>query len=366
MNDLRITLAGQPFDHMIYHFVLTYSNWETCTVCFSESFESLSQGLQNALWELGGVPQMHRTDRLTAAVNNLGDRELFQQHYRTLLAHYGLKAQAINARQAHENGDSEQSHNRFKTAVDQALMLRNSRDFEDQVEYERFLHELMVQCNSGRTERFREDRAELRSLPAQRIDAWHRCEVRVSQGSTIRIKFNTYSVPSRLIGERVDVHIKVNYLEVWLGSVLVERLPRLRGRNKHDINYRHVIDWLVRKPGAFAGYRYQDAMFPTSRFRRAYDALLEQSPARAAKDYLRILNLAAKESETGVDTVLGRLLEWNVPITPTVVADHLAHDLGLPRAMEVVITTVDLSMYDGLLQTREDMSLTDQATCTSP
>ena len=114
MNDLHVTLAGQPFDHMVYHFVLTYSNWETGTVCFSESFESLSQGLQNALWELGGVPQMHRTDRLTAAVNNLGDRDLFQQRYRALLAHYGLKPQAINARKAHENGDAEQSHHRFK------------------------------------------------------------------------------------------------------------------------------------------------------------------------------------------------------------------------------------------------------------
>jgi hypothetical protein len=173
-------------------------------------------------------------------------------------------------------------------------------------------------------------------------------------------------MPSRLIGELVDVHIKVEYLEVWLGPVLVERLPRLRGRNKHDIKYRHVIDWLVRKPGAFAGYRYQDAMFPTSRFRRVYDGLLEQSPGRAAQDYLRILELAAKESETGVDAVLGRLLEWNVPITPTVVADHLAHDLGLPRAMEVTITTVDLSMYDGLLENKEDMPLADQRTCTSP
>jgi hypothetical protein len=283
-----------------------------------------------------------------------------------LLAHYGLKAQAINARQAHENGDAEQSHNRFKTAVDQSLMLRDSRDFEDRAEYERFLRELMAERNSGRTERLGEDRAELRDLPARRVDAWHRRDVRVSQGSTIRIKFNTYSVPSRLIGELVDVHIKVECLEVWLGSVLVERLPRLRGRNKHDINYRHVIDWLVRKPGAFAGYRYQDAMFPTSRFRRAYDVLLEKSPSRASKDYLRILELAAKESETGVDAVLGRLLEWNVPITPTVVADHLAHDLGLPRAMEVTITTVDLSMYDQLLETREEMPLADQPTCTSP
>src|SRR5271155_5263546 len=109
-SDLGVTINGSPFAHLLYHFVLTYSNWETGTICFSESLESLSEGLQNALWELGGVPQMHRTDRLTAAVNNLGDRELFQQNYRALLAHYGLKAQAINARQAHENGDVEQSH----------------------------------------------------------------------------------------------------------------------------------------------------------------------------------------------------------------------------------------------------------------
>jgi hypothetical protein len=366
MNDLGVTIAGRPFDHMVYHFVLTYSNWEAAFVCLSESFEGLSQGLQNALWELGGVPRMHRTDRLTAAVNNLGDRDLFQQRYRALLAHYGLRPQAINVRKAHENGDAEQSHNRFKTAVDQALMLRGSRDFPEQVDYERFLCKLLAGRNSQRAARFAEDRAALHDLPAGRIDAWSRCRVRVSQGSTIRIKFNTYSVPSRLIGELVDVHIKVEHLEVWSGSVLVERLPRLRGRNKHEINYRHIIGWLVRKPGAFAGYRYQDAMFPTSRFRMAYDALQERSPGRAARDYLRILELAARESEAGVDAVLGRLLEWNVPITPTVVADHLAHDLGLPRAMEVTITTVDLSMYDELLESREELPLADQSISTSP
>ena len=189
--------------------------------------------------------------------------------------------------------------------------------------------------------------------------------MRVTQGSTIRIRSSIYSVPSRLIGEHVDLHVMAEYLEVWHGAVLVERMPRLRGCRKHSINYRHVIDWLVRKPGAFAAYCYQDAMFPTSRFRRVYDALLEHTPARAAKDYLRILELAAKESESGVDAVLGRLLEWNVPITPTVVLEHLRHDLGLPRAMEVIVTTLDLSSYDLLLETREDLPLPDQQTCMS-
>jgi hypothetical protein len=362
MNDLLVTLAGQPFDHLVYHFVLTYSNWETGTVCFSESFESLSQGFQNALWELGGVPQIHRTDRLTAAVNNLGDRDLFQQRYRALLTHYGLRPQAIQARKANQNGDAEQSHNRFKQAVDQTLLLRGSRDFDDRAAYERFLREVFTQRNSGRTTHFAEERPRLSDLPLRRVDAWHRRRVRVTQGSTIRVVTNTDSVPSRLIGEQVDVHVMAEWLEVWLGAVLVERVPRLRGRHKTSINYRHVIDWLVRKPGAFAAYRHQDAMFPTSRFRRVYDALLSQSPARAAQDYLRILELAAKESESGVDAVLGRLLEWNVPITPTVVLEHLRHDLGLPRAMEVVITTVDLSSYDLLLETREDFPLAEHPT----
>ena len=283
-----------------------------------------------------------------------------------MLAHYGLTPQAIQARKAHENGDAEQSHNRFKQAIDQALMLRGHRDFVDRAAYERFLRAIFAQRNSGRTERFAEERPRLNDLPARRIDAWHRRRVRVTQGSTIRIVTNTYSVPSRLIGEQVDVHVMAEYLEVWLGPALVERVPRLRGRHKHSINYRHVIDWLVRKPGAFAAYRYRDALFPTSRFRRVYDALLEHGPTRAAKDYLRVLELAAKESEAGVDAVLGRLLEWNMPITPTVVEEHLRHDLGLPRAMEVIVSMVDLSTYDLFLETREDFPLPDHQTCMNP
>ena len=148
-----------------------------------------------------------------------------QQRYRALLAHYGLKAQAINARKAHENGDAEQSHHRFKTAVGQALMLRGSRDFEDREDYERFLRELQAQRNSGRTERFGR-RSALGGLPARRKSGTRGGDAqRVTQGSTIRIGYNTYSVPSQLIGEKVDVHIKVEYLEVWHGVVLVERLP---------------------------------------------------------------------------------------------------------------------------------------------
>jgi hypothetical protein len=276
-----------------------------------------------------------------------------------------LRPQAIQPRKANQNGDVEQSHHRFKTAVDQSLLLRGSRDFVDRAAYQQFLGELFAQPNKGRTERFAEERPRLSELPARRIDAWHRRQVRVTQGSTIQVRTNTYSVPSRLIGERVDVHVMAEHLEVWHGAVLVERMPRLRGRHKHLINYRHLIDWLVRKPGAFAAYRYRDALFPTSRFRRVYDALLEHGPARASTDYVRILELAAKESEAGVDVVLARLLEGNGPITPTVVEEQLRHDLGLPPAMEVVVATVDLSSYDRLLESREDFPLITQQACMS-
>src|SRR5277367_4412941 len=118
-TDLGVTINGSPFAHMLYHFVLTYSNWETGTICFSESLESLSEGLQNALWELGGVPQLHRTDRLTAAVQPGAELDVFKRRYQALMSHYGVTAQAIQAGKGNENGDVEHRHYRFKEAVDQ-------------------------------------------------------------------------------------------------------------------------------------------------------------------------------------------------------------------------------------------------------
>ncbi len=283
-TELGVTINGSPFAHLIYHFVLTYSNWETGTVCFSESYESLSEGLQNALWELGGVPQVHRTDRLTAAVQpGVEDKEAFKQRYQALLRHYGLQGQAIQAGKGNENGDVEQSHRQFKRAVDQALMLRGSRDFPGRDGYGAFLREMFDQQNAGRAARLAEERALLRPLPGHRLEACKRLKVRVESGSTIRVEGNVYSVASRLIGESVEVRLYAEHVEVFYGQKRLEQLPRLRGRGKHRIDYRHVIDWLVRKPGAFADYRYRADLFPSSRFRMAYDLLQQRQPRRAAQ-----------------------------------------------------------------------------------
>src|SRR3954470_22468743 len=354
MGALGVTIAGEAFDHLVYHFVLTYSNWEAGTVCFSESFESLSEGLQNALWELGGVPRRHRTDRLTAAVNSDPDSEMFTRRYQGLLAHYRLEGQAIQPRRANENGDVEQSHHRFKQAVDQALMLRGSRDFADRGDYQAFLRRLMAGRNANRKERFHEEMAVLSSLPARRLEMARRLKARVDSGSTIHVGGNTYSLPSRLIGEQVDVHIGAETLDVWHGALKRDTLPRLRGRGQHRVESRHVIDWLVRKPGAFEESRYRDAMFPTSRFRMAYDLLKDRRPGRVVKDYLAILHLASQEGECRVDDALRLLLGGDR--TPDIESLTEALDQGQrPSAVtDVMILDVDLTMYDRLLEPRED------------
>jgi hypothetical protein len=348
LTGLGVTVQGRAFPHLLYHFVLTYSNWETGTLCFSESFESLSLGLQQALWELGGAPKRHRTDSLSAAVQSLDGKEAFTRRYAALLAHYGMKGEAIQPGKAHENGDVEQSHHRFKVALDQALMLRGSRDFESREAYVRFLQELFSQLNAGRRERLREELALLRSLPAGRMEVARKLQVRVGASSTIRVLNNTYSVPSRLIGEAVEVRIEIEHLEVWYGQRCVERLPRIRGQYQHRIHYRHVIDWLVRKPGAFAHYRYREDLFPTSRFRMAYDVLRQERPGEADRDYLALLLLAAKETEQGVDDALRLLLPSAQPLTAAAVEEMVRSGRRLPPATAVEIAPVDLAAYDAL------------------
>jgi len=350
MNKLGITIGGRPFDHLIYHFVLTYSNWETGTICFSESFESLSQGLQNALWKLGGVPQDHRTDCLTTAVQKTSHPDDFTRRYQDLLDHYSLTGCKTNPNSPHENGDVEQRHHRFKRAVDQSLLLRNSRDFADRHEYERFLRRLFKQLNAGRKGRFLEEQAVLHRLPKHRIDACKSSTTTVGPSSTIRVNHNVYSVDSRLIGERIKVRLFMDHLEIWYGQKRVDLLPRLRGEGKHKINYRHIIDSLVRKPGAFDNYRYRNELFPTSRFRIAYDELKKRhSQLQATRQYLNILYLAAKESEAAVDAVLRVMIDKDIAISDEQVEALVQSSEPVPVVTEVLIPAVDLTCYDQLL-----------------
>jgi len=350
MSGLGVTISGQPFGHLLYHFVLTYSNWETGSICFSESFESLSEGLQKALWTLGGVPKRHRTDSLTAAVTKPESPEQFTKAYQGLLRHYGIEGEKTNAGRPNENGDVEQRHNRTRTAIDQALMLRTSRDFASRDEYEEFLRRLFCELNAGRQSRLKEELAVIRALPSSKLDSGTRVDVGVGPTSTIRVKHNTYSVPSRLIGEKVQVRLYAEHLELWYAQRLIERIDRLRGENRHRINYRHIIDWLVRKPGAFANFKYRDDMFPTSRFRMAYDLLKESMPARAEREYIKVLHLAAKQSESGVDDALRLLIGLEEVISAEKVESIVLSGMRVAPVTDVSIRMVDLSAYDELLE----------------
>jgi transposase len=353
MNSLGVTLGGVPFSHELFHLVLTYSNVEAAHVCVSESFEALAEGIEHCLWQLGGVPRRHKTDHMGTAVRPLsvaGQAE-FTARYQGLMAHYGMEPTMNNAGKAHENGDVEQSHYRLKMAIDQALRVRGSRDFADRASYERFVAEIIRQRNLTRASRFTAERAALRPLPTMPLSPCRELHCTVTQYSTIHVLENTYSVPSRLIGSKVLVRLHAETVEVYVGTSLVCRMPRLSGRQQHAIDYRHVIWSLVRKPGAFAAYRYREELFPTLLFRQAYDRLQQSRPASADREYLRLLSLAASTTESEVATALSLLLEAQLAPTFEAVRELVQG----PRTVSVpAVETppLDLTGYDQLLPSR--------------
>ncbi|TMA24198.1 MAG: transposase family protein [Deltaproteobacteria bacterium] len=342
-------IAGEPFDHLLFEFVLRFSGWRFAQLAYGETYEALVEGLQNALWTLGGVPEVARSDNLSAATHELrhsGGRAL-NARFAEVLAHYGLRSTRIRPGQSHENGAVEQGHYRLKSALAQALVLRGSTDFATVEAYVAFVQEGVAKLNRKAEPKLAEERAHLRPLPAKRVPAYTRYSVCVRKWSTIRISSRTYSVPSRLIGHRVDVHQHADVVEVYYAGKLVERMPRLRGSREHRIDYRHVIWSLVRKPGAFARYRYREELFPTPVFRAAYDALCSRRGERADIEYVRMLHLAASTLEATVERVLAERL-----------ASGEAFDYASVRALAVPekpkvpeltgLAVPDLAVYDGL------------------
>ncbi len=353
MNKLNITIQGEPFKHLLYHFTLTYSNWETGTICFSESIASLNEGIQNALFELGGVPIKHRTDRLTAAVHRVGHPEKFTRSYQALLNYYGLKGEATQPGSPNENGDIESRNKYLKRAISQALILRGSNNFNDRAEYKIFLQKIFTQLNAGRLSNLKEEFKILRPLPLRKLDSLQEIFVTVGKSSTIHALHNTYSVPSRLIGAKIKVKVFAEKLVLKYANQTTEIIPRLQGERKYFIQYRHIIDWLIRKPGAFKNYRYREALYPTSYFRMAYDELLEKIPATAHKEYLKILHLASQETEAEINGILKKIFKQEIPISFCQIKGMLNDDSLSLQETEIQITDVNLTTYDELFEQLE-------------
>lgn len=354
LNELRITIQGRQYDHLLFHSVFTYSNWEYVHLCHSESFEALDAGLQDALHSAGGVPCRVRSDSLSAAVNNLSSDKLFAKQYQGLLDHYGLQGHRINVRKPHENGDVESSHGHLKSWLDQALRLRGHRDFTSQAEYLAFVRQVVARRNEERANEFRRECEALSPLPHQRLDTSTPVRVTIKSDCLLRIKRNIYSVSSKYIGLTMDVLIRQDHLELWYQNECLECLPRQFGKGKELIDFRHVIDSLIRKPGAFANYKYVNHMYPTTRFRMAYDQLLARtSQAAAVKQYLKMLHAAKHEGLEVVDDVLRWFLSEGQVIAAQAVLEAVQSKQQIPAPTDVNVEAQDLCEFDFLLPHKE-------------
>ena len=356
MNNLGISLQGEAFEHLVIHSVLPYSNWEWGRVVQSESLLAIRLGLQSALMKLGHVPKIHQTDNTTAATHNLGPNQRdrspeergFNAEYLQLLTHFGMEPRTIHVNSPNENGDIKLSNGGFKRTVVQHLLLRGSRDFESLETYEAFLWGIMEQRNARRRVKLAEELAVMQPLTVAPWPEVRELNVRVGSNGILRVGSNGYTVPSGLKSKRVTVKVFEWQIEVWYANQRVETLPRQTGVQHYSINYHHVIDSLLRKPGGFRNYRYRDDLFPRAVFRQAWEALQARYSARKADlTYLRILKLAAGGLETDVAAALEMLLtsgqNWDdqtvaelVQPTPTAIPD-------LP------VNPVNLTLYDQFL-----------------
>ncbi|MFQ5614221.1 MAG: hypothetical protein ACE5H9_19030 [Anaerolineae bacterium] len=238
---------------------------------------ALQRGLQSSLLKLGHVPEYHQTDNTSAATYQLrganGRERAYNPGYLALLHHFGLKPRTIQVGCPQQNGDIEAANGSLKRALHQHLLLRGSRDFDTLADYEQFLGQVMTQRNQRRQQRLQEELAAMKPLTASPLWPYQEVRVKVNRGSLIRVQNNVYSVPTHLIGQQVTVRIYEWHLEVYYRAIQVEWMPRLVGQKKQQINYRHLIDSLLRKPGGFRRYRYREALFPSLVFRQAWDQL---------------------------------------------------------------------------------------------
>jgi len=353
-NELRITINDIPFPHLIYHFWLAFSTWEYAMVITGgESFTALAEGLQNALRALGGVPLTHRTDSLSAAYKNLTKEasEDFTQAYQELCNHYSMEPTRNNKGVKHENGSVEVSHKHLKTRLDQALMIKGHRNFATLPDYQNFVDNIVTRHNQGILNLLQEERKYLKDLPNTRTRDYNVEFVKVSSSSIATIRQVRYSVPSRLIGMQLQVHIFDDRLECYLGATCVITLKRLRwnkGARPLSIDYRHLIESLSRKPQAFRHYIFRNELYPTHAFRMAWDLLDKKLDERSAcKAYVKLLKLAAETSEHEVSEFImqaineGKIPQVNEEMTQSTNKGNLKIHLEIEER--------DLKSYESLL-----------------
>lgn len=358
MGGLGIMIAGEALDHRLYHFRLAYSGFEHAHVVLGgESFVALAEGLQNALWSLGGAPHEHRSDSLSAAFRNL-DREARQdltRRYEELCAHYGMTPSRNNAGLAHENGAIEGPHGHLKRAIEDALLMRGSRNFGDLADYRRFIDELVSRRNARNAKRIDSERPALKVLPERKTTDYEEVTVPVTSSGGFTLRKVFYTVPSRLIGHRLRVRLHDDRLDVFIGGTQLMTLPRGRPSpsGKHDqvVNYRHVIHSLRKKPMALLSLVYRDRLFPRQAYRQTFDVLLERLTERqACRIMVELLALAHERNcEAELADELAAGLQAGTLPDMTALRTRFAPDPA--RLPNVVVKLAALKTYEALLGT---------------
>jgi len=356
MGDAGIAIAGAALDHRLYHFRLAYSGFEHAHVVLGgESFVALAEGLQNALWSLGGVPREHRTDSLSAAFRNLDTQACtdLTRRYDEFCRHYGMTPSRNNTGIAHENGAIEGPHGHLKRAIQDALLMRGSADFADLAAYRGFIDEIVSRRNVRNAKRIDLERAELQPLPGQRTSDYEEVGVRVTSSGGFTLRKVFYTVPSRLIGHQLRVRLFDDRLDLFIGGTPLMTLTRGRphASGKHDqvVDYRHVIHSLRRKPMALLSLVYRDQLFPRDAYRRTFDALLMRLPERQAcrvmTDLLALAHERGCESELA-DKLSTALETGQLPDMAALRAHFAPDPAALPN---VEVHLVPLNVYEALI-----------------
>jgi transcriptional regulator with XRE-family HTH domain len=368
LKGVTVTIAGKPFHHLLYHYRLSYSGWQYVQVIQGgESFIGLSQGLQNALHASGGVPKTHRTDSLSAAYRNTGgNNPKLTQMYSIVCDHYRTQPTKNNTGVAHENGGIEGSHGYFKRRLCQALYRRGSFDFETVAQYQAFIEQVIAKLNGKCQNKFEIEQPLLQALPRYRTPDYEILTASVSAFSTITVRRVVYTVPSRLIGQRLSVHLYHDRLVGFLGTTQVVELERVhvphnqKSRRGRSIHYQHVVESLRRKPRAFLYCQWQDDLLPNDQWRAIWESLKTQfDPDQAARLIVEALYIAAtQDKEAAVAEYLQSHLKGGT-LTFAGLQRSFESKFDAENLPKVTSTQHDLSSYDLLLESTIGRSLPD-------
>jgi transposase len=356
IKELQVTILGKLLDWLLFHLVFPYSNWQWATLCRSESFASLKKGLQVGMKRMGKIPRDLWSDCSSAATHQLSGKSSergFNQNYLDVCAHFGMRPHTIEVGKPNQNGDVESSNGHLKRRIDQALMIRGSRDFESKEAFMDFVEQLMDKLNQEVEQKRQEELALMRDLPVSDLCEFETTLARVSRSSTITVRRTVYSVPSRLIGSCLRVHLYEDRIEVFFDTERVLHAPR---GEKAYIDYRHLMGTLIKKPGAFENYQWQEALYPQPIFRSAYDHMKRIiGDHRAVREYLRILELCVAHGESTIAHLIEEILQSP---KATLNSDEISQLLGTYDQMRSEFgrepdLIPDLTPYDQLLETEE-------------